>query len=88
MTTEPMCCGTPMLHNSWTCEYECADAYFRLIDDGVLDTNLPFLTVEVEDLTTYQRERYEHWRAVRIPAAERSLWERPFPEYATSKPKD
>ncbi|MCW6003938.1 hypothetical protein K1W54_04980 [Micromonospora sp. CPCC 205371] len=82
MTAEPMCCGTPMVHNSWTEEYECADAYFRLLDDGVLDGTLALLAVDDEHLTPYQRERYEHWRTVRVPDAARSA------EYVTTSPKD
>jgi len=62
---EPECCGLPMVHNSWTGEWECADAYFGLIDDKVLGDF--GLIVEQDTLTTHQAERYEHWRAVRVP---------------------
>lgn len=67
---EPVCCGEPMVHNcgGW---YECADAYFLLAsedaehpEDRVLgDTGL---IVEMGELTDYQRERYDHWMAIRV----------------------
>lgn len=71
MTTEPMCCGTPMVHNSWTEEYECADAYFALLDNGVIGESAT-LMVDEDSLTDHERERYEHWRTSRVPDAERS----------------
>lgn len=30
----PLCCGEPMVRNTWACRWECADAYFRLFDEG------------------------------------------------------
>lgn len=65
MTTEPMCCNTPMVHNSWTEEYECADAYFQLLDDGVLGDVAQRSNTDA--MNDYQRGRYEHWLASRIP---------------------
>lgn len=65
ITGEPECCGTPMVHNSWSGEWECADAYFTLEDDGVIDWGV--LLVDVGRLDRYQTERYFHWRGVRVP---------------------
>lgn len=36
LITEPECCNTSMIHNSATGQYECADAYFALADEGVI----------------------------------------------------
>jgi hypothetical protein len=64
---EPVCCGAPMVHNSATGEYECADAYFALYDDGLIGDY--GLLVHLSELNDYERERYEHWRDVRVPDA-------------------
>lgn len=58
---EPRCCSTPMVHNSFTGQYECADAYFLLHDDGVD----PYL-VDADDLDAGHRVALEHWKASRI----------------------
>lgn len=34
VVAELLCCGEPMVHNSGTGEYECAGAYFALVDEG------------------------------------------------------
>ena len=34
VVAEPLCCGEPMVHNSFTGQYECAVAYFTLVDEG------------------------------------------------------
>lgn len=65
LSTEPECCDTPMVHNSFTSEYECADAYFELLDDGVLG-DIPDLA-DTDEMTGHQRERFEHWKASRRP---------------------
>lgn len=65
MTTEPMCCGEPMVHNTWTGENECAEAYFRLLDDGVLGDVAQRSNISA--MNDFQRGRYEHWLASCIP---------------------
>jgi len=60
--TEPMCCGEPMIHNTYTSEYECSDAYLTLHDAGID----PYLT-DAADLASPQRTHYEHWAASRRP---------------------
>lgn len=63
---EPMCCGEPMVHNSWTREYECSDAYFTLVDEGWREEhNLDRLTAE--DVGPELADTLAHWRASRIP---------------------
>ncbi len=62
--SEPVCCGEPMVHNSWAGHFECADAYFALTDDGVLVDDS--LRIEWALLSDHQRERYEHWLAARV----------------------
>jgi hypothetical protein len=66
---EPECCGAPMVHNSFTSEYECVDAYFALVDEGIFEDGESSDYVEVADLTPPMRERYEHWLAVRVSDA-------------------
>lgn len=64
MSAEPTCCGEPMVHNSFMEEYECADAYFALLDDGVLaDCGGRELRVDPEDMTPEQRDLHKHWLA-------------------------
>lgn len=59
-----------MIHNSWTSEYECADAYFTLIDEGVISTDWPVVD-DPDALTPSHRAAYEHWReSVRPDGAE------------------
>lgn len=65
-TGEPVCCDEPMIHNSFTGHYECADAYLRLLDDGVLG-GVPELS-DTDAMDDYQRERYEHWRTGTVAA--------------------
>jgi hypothetical protein len=68
---EPTCCGVPMVHNSFTGEYECADAYFLLVDEGALgepghgDLNPELLTDE--DVPPNLLAALQHWRASRRP---------------------
>ncbi|MCX5066617.1 hypothetical protein OOJ91_12085 [Micromonospora lupini] len=65
--SEPVCCGEPMVHNSWTGEYECAAAYFALVDGGVLgDTGL---RLDMTDLDADQRALVEHWQSRRVVPA-------------------
>lgn len=61
---EPECCGTPMVHNSFTGLYECADAYFGLLDDGVLG-GVPDLS-DTDAMDPQQRELYDHWQSTRV----------------------
>jgi hypothetical protein len=58
---EPECCGTPMVHNSFLGTYECADAYFALVDDEVFVDG--WVGIDPSGLTDEQRTQYEHWRA-------------------------
>jgi hypothetical protein len=62
---EPMCCDEPMVHNSFTEEYECADAYFRLADEGWDDLGLVYVTAE--DVGPELAPFLAHWRESRIP---------------------
>lgn len=67
---EPLCCGTPMVHNSWTGQYECADAYFTLVDDhcgGYEWVALERLTAE--DVGPDLADALAHWRGSRISDA-------------------
>ncbi|MFG1872178.1 hypothetical protein [Micromonospora arborensis] len=64
LPSEPGCCGTPMVRNSFTGQYECADAYFQLLDDGVLG-GVPDLS-DTDAMNDHQRDRYEHWKTTRI----------------------
>lgn len=66
--SEPECCGKPMVHNSFTEEFECADAYFELLDDGVLDEVIADRS-DADAMNDHQRERYEHWKSTRVPDA-------------------
>lgn len=59
---EPICCGVSMVHNSWTSAYECADAYLRLLDDGVVE-DLPLTGDELADVSAFHRGLHEHWTA-------------------------
>jgi len=65
VAVEPMCCGEPMVHNSWTSEHECAVAYFALVDEGIGEGALERATAE--DVGPALVEALEHWRASRIP---------------------
>jgi hypothetical protein len=64
---DPLCCAAPMVHNSFLQQWECADAYFELLDDDVIASTGfgPYaLRVErVDQLAARHRERYEHWIA-------------------------
>ncbi|MEU3452133.1 hypothetical protein ABZ671_00620 [Micromonospora sp. NPDC006766] len=71
---EPVCCDEPMIHNSFTGLYECAEAYFHLLDDGVLGDPPDLSDTDVMD--DYQRERYAHWKTTRISDAAVVLAER------------
>ena len=62
---EPICCQTPMVHNSFTEQYECADAYFALHDDDID----PYFA-DPNDLTEAQRSYLDHWLTSRIDDAE------------------
>lgn len=74
LNAEPICCGAPMVHNSWLGQYECADAYFALLDDEVIADTGVSLRVEHDELTEYQRERWKHWRASWIPDDRSGEW--------------
>ena len=56
---EPLCCREPMVHNSWTCEYECADAYFALVDEYGAEC-VPFLAER--DVSAEMLPTFRHWR--------------------------
>lgn len=60
MSNEPMCCGEPMIHNSFTGEFECAEAYFTLLDDEVI-SDWSAGRVLLDGATDYHRERHAHW---------------------------
>lgn len=61
---EPLCCGEPMVHNSFTEEYECAVAYFALSDAGFGD--MP-ATLWSADVPAALAPMLEHWRNSRAP---------------------
>lgn len=58
---EPTCCGVTMVHNSGTGQYECADAYFALVDDGVIWDYDPPALCDPENVSAEHRALYEHW---------------------------
>jgi hypothetical protein len=60
---EPMCCDTPMVHNSWAEAYECADAYFTLVDEGYGEGVIE--TLRVDDIEPGLADTLGHWRASR-----------------------
>jgi hypothetical protein len=60
--SEPICCGDPMIHNSFTGQYECSVAYLVLHDEGID----PYL-VDPADLEPAQRAQHAHWMASRRP---------------------
>jgi hypothetical protein len=62
---ELTCCGEPMVHNSFTGEYECADAYFRLADEGFDEIALALVTAE--EVGPALESMLTHWRESRIP---------------------
>ncbi|MFI7608486.1 hypothetical protein ACIBTV_25500 [Micromonospora sp. NPDC049366] len=64
-TGEPLCCDKPMVHNSFTGQWECADAYFELLDSGVLSESIPDRS-DTAAMDDHQRERFEHWLTNRI----------------------
>lgn len=62
---EPECCGQPMVHNSGTGTYECADAFFALLDEGVIqDWDHP---ARVTDAPPAMVDVLEHWKASSRP---------------------
>lgn len=65
------CCGTPMVHNSFTGEYECADAYFLLVDEGALGEpgygDLDPGQLADDDVPPSLLEALQHWRTSRRP---------------------
>jgi hypothetical protein len=73
---EPMHCGQPMVHNSFTGEYECADAYFTLLDEGALSATREAWKMREQDWSPEQLSDRDvpshlldilrHWRASRI----------------------
>jgi hypothetical protein len=65
-----------MVHNSFTGEYECADSYFYLVDEGVFTEGESFLRVAVDRMAPDVRKHYEHWLAVRVPDGEELWWAR------------
>lgn len=56
-----MCCGEPMVHNSFSNQYECYDTFAALHEQGID----PYL-VEPADLNTSDRAAWEHWAASRL----------------------
>jgi hypothetical protein len=60
----PKCCGEPMVHNSWTGEWECAVAYFALVDEGDAEDIIGALTPE--DVGPDLAETLAHWRGSRV----------------------
>jgi hypothetical protein len=59
----PECCNEPMVHNTATGAYECADAYFALVDEqpGLADVMLEL--VEDGEVPAGLVETLRHWRA-------------------------
>jgi len=66
----PDCCGEPMLHNSFTGEYECFEA-FQIVESALdpkeegLDFNPGWL--RDEDVPASVVEDLRHWRDSRVP---------------------
>jgi hypothetical protein len=71
IVAEPVCCHEPMIHNGFTGEYECATAYFRLIDDLGSSPDEPFegivALLETDDVPDDLRPILAHWRESCIP---------------------
>lgn len=64
---EPGCCGEPMVHNSFTSEYECMSAY-SLLTEHVPDLESGSLALADDDDVPAQYLPFlQHWRASRIP---------------------
>lgn len=59
---EPVCCGDPMIHNSFTSQYECSVAYLVLHDEGIDPYGCA-----VEDLEPEQQAQHMHWMESRRP---------------------
>lgn len=62
---DPLCCGIPMVHNSWTGEFACADAYFYLVDEVGPNEVLCFMARD--QIPAEYREAWDHWRASFVP---------------------
>lgn len=58
---EPTCCDEPMVHNSGTGQYECADAYFALLDDNVIRDYDPPTLIDPETVSGEHRAMFDHW---------------------------
>ena len=54
-----------MVHNSWTQEYECADAFFALVDEGFGEGTLERVTAD--EVGPELAPTLEHWRQSRRP---------------------
>jgi hypothetical protein len=72
LITEPECCNTPMVHNSYTGEWECADAYLALVDEGVIGDYGDLRSEAVENGCACSncrawRALYVHWQESRRP---------------------
>jgi hypothetical protein len=77
-----MHCGAPMVHNSFTGEWECADAYFTLLDEGALsahkiqgESDWSPQQLTDRDVPRDLVETLRHWRASRTPDG----WSRGWP---------
>lgn len=57
--TEPKCCDDPMVRNS-VGRYECATAFFALIDEGIVEGLLDGLTAD--DVPAHLATTLTHWR--------------------------
>jgi hypothetical protein len=62
----PTCCDEPMVSYCGDWAWECADAYFALLDDGVLYEDGASPPNLRDDATDEQRQLYEHLLATRI----------------------
>jgi hypothetical protein len=62
---EPSCCNTSMVHNSWNGEWECASAYFALVDEHDWIAEGMLELVEADEVSVTVRDDLAHWRASR-----------------------
>jgi hypothetical protein len=54
-----------MVHNSWSSAFECASAYFRLVDDGVIEDR-PLTPAELSATSGFHRDLHAHWMTTMV----------------------